>query len=585
MFSTDPNFTETLVILYSTLTGLATVQILRETASDPASLPTITAASILLSEEPTEASALQASLANIFRGHKSSIAALTLRTLDHEIRKVDTSTSNETRDGGGRSTFYQLIALDRNLNVYESLCIDHPELAPTLPDTRNLTVSLKSAATIAAETFVVPSASDDEDHTEELLTSTKAKPKVTVRSSTRNKLLRGSNKDQWTLNVGWLVHHLEHICVGEKREFNDILAGLRPLVNETSSDTEWTSKSLLELLSIDISRPEYIITDVDSASISLNEFLRTNDQAFPDREFDELSQHQRIIADTPMNSLCHKLGLGHTIELSQIYEYMVRYWISTLPPHSPGRVRLINEKLARTIAAQLSLAWYRVDQSFSLLDSGHDELEAQNLDQLGVQALQRSSSPASSGPSKWLLPTKMSGSAAFAQSSQQSLPTPEPTPSIRSRSSMSSLYAGETLASQRIRSRVSYLMPQQNSDASISSIISHWGDGLNPHLYDWEVAKRTNAVDNEGTDVDDSSQQRRKRRLEKKRARLQERTDASSSQPASRELQSSQLQESLGTQQSSLTAEPIVMSQAEPGLYGSRRNMAKNKSQKRRAGF
>ena len=463
------------------------------------------------------------------------------------------------------------------MNVYESLCIDHPELAATLPDTRNLTMSSKSTAIIAAETFVVPTSTDDEDYTEELLTITKAKSEVTLRSSAQKKMLRGSNEDQWTLNFEWLVHHLQHIRAGEQREFNATLDGLRPLVNEFSSDMKWVSRSLLELFSLDVSRPEYVIADVDSASNNLKDLI---DQAFPNQANDEVSQHPSIIADTPMNTICHKLGLRYMIELSQIYEYMVRYWISTLPSHSPGRVRLITEKLARTIAAQLSLAGYRVDPNISLLDSGRNEPEAENPDQLGVQALQQSSGPASSGAS-----TKLSGSTTFAQGSQQSLPTPEPTPSIRSRSSISSLHADETLASQRIRSRVSHLMPQRNSDSSISSIISHWGDGLNPHLYDWEVAERTNAVNNEGTDIEDSSRQRRKRRGDKKRARLQERTDEPSSQPASREVQSSQLQESLGTQQSNLTAEPIVMSQAEPGLYGSRRNMMKNKSQKRRAGF
>ena len=556
-----------------------------QTLLESAGLFTISAPSIFHITQSTEADELQAKSVKISCGHKRSIAALTLRTLDHEIEQVGPSTSNEASGVGGRSTFYKLIVLDRNLNVYESLCVDHPELVPTIPNTRNLIVSSKSAATIAAETFVVPTASDDEDCTDEILTSSKAKSKVTHRTSARNKLLSGPNEDQWTLNFEWLVRQLQHIRVGEKRELNNSLAGLRPLVSETSSDTQWISKSLLELLSIDVPRPEYIITDVDSASDSLKQLLRTGNQAFLDRKKDEVSQHLSNIAETPMNAFCHMLGLGHTIELSQIYEYMVRYWISTLPPQSPGRVRLITEKLARTIAAQLSLACYRVDPSISLLDNGHDEPEAGNSDQLDAQALGRPSSPASSGPSKWVLPTDQSESTTFARSSQQSLPTPEPTPSIRSRSSISSLYAGETLASQRIRLRVSHLIPQRYSDSNISSIMSHWGDGLNPHLYDWEVAKVTNAVDNEGTDVDDTSQQRRKRRWEKKRARLQERTDASSSQPVSREVKSSQLQESSGPQQSSLTAESIVMSQVEPGLYGSRRNMAKNKTHKRRAGF
>ena len=519
---------------------------------------------------------------NISSGHKTSIVALELRTLDHEAKKVDTSTKNETRDIGGRSMFYRLIALDRNMNVYEALCSDHPELMPTLPDTRNLIMSSKSTATIAAETFVVPTATEDEDYTEELLTITKAKSEVTLRSSAQRKMLRGSNEDQWTLNFEWLVHHLQYVRAGEQREFNGTLDSLRPLVNEFSSDQRWISRLLLELLSLDVSQLEYVIADVDSASNNLKDLI---DQAFPDQANDEMSQHQSIIADTPMNSFCRNLGLRHTIQLSQIYEYMVRYWISTLPMHSPGRVRLTSERMARTIAAQLSLAWYRVDPNISLPDSGRNEPEAEKLDQLGVPPLQQSSSPASSGPSKWVLPTKLSGSTIFAQASQQSLLTPEPTPSIRSRSSMSSLNVGETLASQRIRSRVSHLMPQCYSDSSISNIMSHWGDGLNPHLYDWEVAERTTAVNNEGTGIDDPSQQRRKRRGDKKRARLQERTDESSSQPISREIKSSQLQGSLGTQQSSFTAEPLVMSQAEPGLYGSRRNMAKNRSQKRRAGF
>lgn len=541
---------------------------------------TVSAPHVLAFEKPTKEHAPQPEL---MEGNRKAVTALILRALHHALEENSASTRSGPGADEMRTMFYQLIALDGDLNVCEYLYTDHPELLPGPPTDRSLIVSLKSSAKVALEHFVVRTASEDEDQGEPILTSTQDKSEDAQQSSANIKEIRNLNQDQWSLNSVWLQHHLKNVPEVEKREFDSTLQVLRPVVDGAPSGLRYVSKSLLELLELDASLSSIVVIDVDAASSSLEECLQNTNPAAVSHEDSENNQHQSSVSDAPMKSFCHNLGTEDELQLSQLYDRVVRLWISPLPLHSPGRVRIVNEKVARMMAAQLCLACFRVDPSSPVTINSFSEDTAQCQSQLEFQHRSRTLAMEQSGQSTQVLPTSAETHGSIGAA--QFLPTPEPTPSVRSRSSMSSISASESLASHIIRSRVPHLKPQIFSDSISSNIMLHWGEGMDPLVYDWETMERTVAIDDEAAEVDESSQRRRKHREEKQRKRLREREDGHSTQPAPREVKSSQPQESLGTQESIFATEPIVMSQVEPGLHGGRRSLAKNRLQRRKAGF
>lgn len=252
-----------------------------------------------------------------------------------------------------------------------------------------------------------------------------------------------------------------------------------------------------------------------------------------------------------MTALDTRTQSGQELSISQIYNSLIKSWISTLSSAVPGRVRIATEKRIREIATYLYLASFGV-----LLDCKSVENENKDIRQGRVPMEQQFSLPVRRKRSLPTLPTKalvsqlgrstpplassqISEDTGFMPPSQPpsrllapTLPTPEMTPSLHSRSSISSLgAAAEDAASKRLRTLAS-LAPQPALPTSASDILRHWTEGVNPDDYDWETAQNSIAAENQDRgDVEDERNAKKRKRREERLKRQREKLPGSSSQP------------------------------------------------------
>lgn len=516
-----------------------------------------------------------------FHGSQHSFVSLILREMVHGDKKPSISTDTAIRPPEKRSRFYQLIVLGNNLDVFEYLLVDNAELPLHMPNTRSLVTGSRSSAKIAAECFIIPDASGDGDNpSHRVLESTQSKPRPYRSHSKTFEKAPDSHQDLWTLNMAWLQHLLQQVRGNGGADFSEVLDTLRKRTNVLGSDSIVASKSLFELLD-----SELIIGDVDVASDSLKEMLRSLTLESTGQKPNKIVANRTIISHALTKSLGRSLGMGGDTDLSQTYDHIVRFWVSPLPRHAPGRVRLLTEQLARMIAAQLCLASYRVISRTPNTNS-LDKDQEHSLHNQHILPLQREPSAIyMSQEGGEFAQAKADTVKDVANSPDPALPTPESPPSLHSRGSNSSTTALESLASQRIRSRVPHMGSQIYPDTTISRITSHWDEGLDPGLYDWEESELTTATLHGLTEVDKSSQRRRERRAEKQRKRIHEPQIGPSFEPALRNAEGSQPKESFVSQQSTQATEPMVMTQVEPQSHDSPKKLTKGLGSKRRAGF
>lgn len=575
-------FAATTLILRSRITGVSTVNTVFGLSPAPSYQLSISDSYLFDLDISKNDAPQPISLGLLHRSH-SSIAALVLRDVPYEVKKPNATTSSGSTDLEKGPMLYQLIALDDNQNVHEYILSDQMEAPARTPNTRRLLAHQKSSAMIAPEHFVVP---DYQGDNELDLSLPRTQLDLGRHQYYPSKVaeIPGSDHDEWTLNIEWLQHHLQRIREGDSTDIDDALKNIRSQVNKDLSDSKLFSKSLFEVLNTDI-----IIGDVDMASGSVKDTIQScNQYPTTSHELGGMNGSRNTVSLVLSESLSCSLGFGNEVDLSQLYDHMVRLWVSSLPAHSPGRMRLMAEQLARKIAAHLCLAGYRLIPSTEGRSSpgeAEEAEEAEDQSRLASPVGRASSIVSVAQQDKQTVKALPGARENAADSSEPTLPTPEPTPSLRSRSSLSSAVATESLASQRLRPKVLHMLPQTFSDSSSSEIMTHWGVGLDPGLYDWEGVERSIAIEQERTEVDGPSQKRRKRRAEKQRKPLQEPAVLSSSQPVPKAARSSQPREHLATQQSTQTMGPIVMSQVEPGLHGSRKNFTKKLAPRRKAGF
>ena len=516
-----------------------------------------------------------------FHGGQHSFVSLVLREMVHGAKKRRNTTDGVMRSLEKRTGFYQLIVLGNNFDVFEYLLVDNANLSLHMPNTRNLITSSKSSAKIAPEYFIVPDTSDEgDDPSDRVLESTQSKPLPFGSHSNELETAHESGKDQWTLNMAWLQHLLQQVRGDGSTGFSEALDTIRKRTYLFRSDSIIASKSLFEILD-----SELIIDDVDVASDSLKDMLQLLTQQSTGQGLNERNAHRTIISHALTKSLGRNLGFEGDTDLSQAYDHVVHVWVSPLPLHAPGRIRLLAGQLARMIAAQLCLASFRVisrTPSTNDLDEGQEHsLRNQHL--LALQP--ESSAVYMSQEGEEFAQAKADTVNSVANSSDPALPTPKSRPSPRSKDSNSSTTVVECLASQRIRSQVPHMGSQAYPDTTISRITSHWNEGLDPYLYDWEASERTIATLHDLTEVNESSQKRKERRAGKQRKRFKEPEMGPSFEPVPREAEGSQPKESFVSQLSTQATEPIVMSQVEPELRESRKKFTKGLGSKRRAGF
>lgn len=309
-----------------------------------------------------------------------------------------------------------------------------------------------------------------------------------------------------------------------------------------------------------------------------------------------------------LTALGTQIYSGQNLSLSQIYDSLIKAWISSLSRAIPGRVRHTIEKRLREIATYIYLASFGVLLNSKSIENENGDWKQEplptephvnlpvrrkmSLPSLSTKSLAnplgRSSSP--------LVSTQISEDTGVLPPSRPpsqplvpTLPTPEMTPSLRSRSSVSSLEAAaEDAASTRLGILAS-LTPQPALPVCASNILRHWTEGMNPADYDWETSQNSIlAGDQSPGHVADETTAKKRKRLKKRSKRSRENTLGSSSQPQPLRVGESQPSPILEPQQGSGVGARIgggTMSQVSRGSTQGGYEFGKKARKKRREGF
>lgn len=285
-------------------------------------------------------------------------------------------------------------------------------------------------------------------------------------------------------------------------------------------------------------------------------------------------------------------GIGGNLVLLRIHDHLVRCWASSLSPTSSSRARVAFERRARSITAQLCLASYQYPFDTARFGNGFISVESVDHRDLVLPLRGKGSDTARYQeenqrvrgiPPSLVMNLDMGGlggPVGIGFPPRRALPTPEPTPSLGSRSSFLSANQTESAASQRL-GRLTRILPRSYSTDPPSRIVELWNEGANPWDYVWNRAEQDIEA---GSQTEETSHDRREDRPSK-RHKHSRRIAASQIAPTGVTGSQSATELEKGMQASSMLTQPMVMSQGEPGLYGSRNVLAKRKNQKRRAGF
>ncbi|KAJ8118732.1 hypothetical protein OPT61_g340 [Boeremia exigua] len=230
------------------------------------------------------------------------------------------------------------------------------------------------------------------------------------------------------------------------------------------------------------------------------EFLESVDVADVDEDSERLEQ---VFADeNPQNTYSLRpiatpnvLRLPSTQQTSiaDLYDIILRDWIAPLPADISVPVRQAKERLARRVAAEVTLAGA--------------SLRPRVEEQPGIAPGQPMSLP--------ILPPK---SASLLPSS--SLPTP-PQSSVPPSSPLLTEYVRPLAGDPLSRLRKHLTIDDESSSLpmvlapSVSELLSHWQPGTDPSTYDWEATERTLRPEM----LDDESQESREKERKKKERR------------------------------------------------------------------
>ncbi|KAL3422449.1 hypothetical protein PVAG01_06605 [Phlyctema vagabunda] len=437
------------------------------------------------------------------------------------------------------------------------------------------------------DSFVVPDGFEEKETPEE------SEPTVVTASANRAVILndfalrinsRSIFEAAFSANVPGSNSDGHILKLSEDQAISDIIDGITVNIQEGKQDEHLPIATLLEMTNF-----HNLTSDLDEAEQALQEFSKTFNLVEPD-EASLVLVFSNLIGSAGVRFSDSERTGTITPSLLQIYDDLVRVWVTSLPLTTNGRTRLKKFQIIRNIALELCLSSVSVSLksnpstlalNTNAQKSDHDD--ACNDYRDSEQGGSRSSSP-------------------VPMSSQASQTTTR-TPSLYSEATSSSTEPGEDAAILRLRQYA--VSVKSRPDISTGPAwLKDWPEkpGVDPATFSWENAQRVSmAAEIDSGDEDavlaKREEARRKRRTEKFLRR--ERSKAlqlASSQPASSRMGSSQPDITrFGSQPdayqtpafSSQVTPDIPMTQPNRGTFGSRpvKPTTKTKKKRRAAGF
>ncbi|KAF2631282.1 hypothetical protein BU25DRAFT_446165 [Macroventuria anomochaeta] len=250
---------------------------------------------------------------------------------------------------------------------------------------------------------------------------------------------------------------------------------------------------------------------VDQISPDSRQIMESNDCAVDVPDIDEASSRiDQLFANTDpeISHLLRRIAPVHVLHLldsewpsiSALYDAILQEWIAPLPAEIPVPVRHAKERLARRVAAEVSLA------SVQLRPKEEEQPNVGSGDPMPLPILP--SKPANMFPS--------------------SLPTP-PQSSVPPSSPLLPEYLRPPTRDPLSRLRRHLTINDESSmmptilPPSVSELLSHWHPGTDPSTYDWEATER--ALRPEMPDEKSQELRERERKKKERREKRQRRED------------------------------------------------------------
>ncbi|KAF7191307.1 hypothetical protein HII31_07330 [Pseudocercospora fuligena] len=220
-------------------------------------------------------------------------------------------------------------------------------------------------------------------------------------------------------------------------------------------------------------------------------------------------------------------------DLQSVYNRLVTQWITPLPEETSGWIRLAKVSIARSIAAEITLAsrTLRMER-----DSEKDEIADAPTEQASDNIY---SVPIRSQPSS---------SPWAAKHSVPPTPSPTATPSVTTASSHYSSLAAPEL--YRLSKYTTFSKPSPMVlPRPLAKVLSHWDVGADPNEYDWLSTSKdiTRQEEEEGQNAEMTEKERQRARRRAERHIRRQRKEAAASQ--AQQLASSQAPEILSASQ------------------------------------
>ncbi|KAL8787025.1 MAG: hypothetical protein Q9213_002461 [Squamulea squamosa] len=461
------------------------------------------------------------------------------------------------------------ITLNNDLSLHESFLIATPSKvhyqAPKgLRSIRRARAPRSSH--IVRNNFIVPNGMlDDDVHDWLFQTGSAGIQDIASLSDVQHRDLP-LQKNQWTLDFEWLTEQISSPMVPSVDE------SLQLVLNSLYDNHDLSGQAIASLG--ELVGEGFALGDIDQDSTALAEFFSCVDNRTSADRVDS-EPVSPLLSKLTSPILLPTLNTPLDPSLSQVYDTLMESWLTSLAATAPGRIRAATERLIRLVAVQLQLAGSGLSQ-ISTVD----------------QPVREPSSTGDTGPFTFTLPIRQIPTSSDVPQQglpQQhpthsttledegfmpaaTLPTPEPTPSLRSQVSRSSLGASEDSDDTATQMR-------STRGQGSMGILNQWLLGQNPENKDWEASKTHEELNH---DPEGAEASRRKKRKHRGGVLGPQHTasDGPSSQPAPPRVAASQDVMQTYVPNSSQQM-PMIMSQPQPGRYGGSKRAKKIK----KAGF
>lgn len=345
----------------------------------------------------------------------------------------------------------------------------------------------------------------------------------------------------------------------------------------------------------DVVQDQIAVADIDEATGRFARLL--SDYAGTGDGNDQDDRHSAARLEVSSLGVQAALGLSvaakHEPSLEDVYDNIIRHWLTSLSQRVPGRIRLVKEQLSRRVAAEVCMS------SYWLADSGRavgqeEAFASAALPDIGAR-----------------------DSLSLSQRSAFPTPSPTATPSLTTVTSLSShpstMAAPELMRLQRYTTFSSAKVTPAPLPRAMAQKLGHWSVGGNPEEYDWLVVQRQQ--EKKAEEEDEGLSIRERARIKRRAEKHLRRQRRESEKAATMGLASSQAPEIVSTggghseatfqkrgmlapqvaapatqgmalpssQAVSSQAQPIPASQIEPGRFGGR--APAKKKRKRAIGF